>query len=475
MITLPLAVLLVLSAFGAAADPVHIPITRRSGRPRTYSDYALAAGLARTRYGFANTSKPSTKRMNRRGSAQSLNFVNQQGDSSYFGTVNIGTPPQSFNVILDTGSSDLWVADTLCDTCDRSTPLYNSAKSSTFTQLSSSATTISYGSGAVAGFVSKETVSMGTFSTSSQGFLSVEKTTDGLFSGSVSGIMGLAFGAIASTQAVPFWQSLISSNQLAAPEMAFWLTRFRGANNVQVEEPGGSFTLGGTNASLFTGDIEFLDMAGPSTPTFWLLGVSEITVQGNSVSVATGNAALAAIDTGTTLIGGPTADVNAIWNAIPGARALTSMAGFFEFPCTTTVSISMSFGGKVWPINPADMNLGPAQDGGTMCLGGIFDLTLGSNIVANSGNPTWVVGDTFLKNVYSVYRQNPLSVGFAQLSDLAGSSGTPGAGSSTTTSKNSASTATTSSGSNNSNAAPVTAALPLISLSLSLAATFLLL
>ncbi|KAG5636149.1 hypothetical protein H0H81_008980 [Sphagnurus paluster] len=85
----------------------------------------------------------------------------------------------------------------------------------------------------------------------------------------------------------------------------------------------------------------------------------------------------------------------------------------------------MSFGGKLWPINPADMNLGRVSRGSTQCVGGIFDLSLGSNITPGSGNPSWVVGATFLKNVYAVYRSSPPSIGFAQLSAAAGGSGTP--------------------------------------------------
>ena len=39
-----------------------------------------------------------------------------------------------------------------------------------------------------------------------------------------------------------------------------------------------------------------------------------------------------AIDTGTTLIGAPTAAVEAIWSSVPGAQALTGqMAGFWSF------------------------------------------------------------------------------------------------------------------------------------------------
>ncbi|KAJ7502459.1 acid protease [Mycena galericulata] len=441
MISLSLAVLLVLPVF-SAADPIHIPLTRRkTGRPPTHSDHLAAADFVRARYGYATSGAaktPSTKRMQRRASAESLNFVNQGGDSSYFGTVNIGTPSQSFNVILDTGSSDLWVADSQCETCDSNTPLYNSAQSSSFVTKSSQEISISYGSGEVAGTVSAESVSMGNFSISGQGFLTASQTSTGLLTGSVSGIMGLAFGAISSTQTVPFWQGLISSNQLQAPEMAFWLSRFRGTRFSE-EEPGGSFTLGGTNSTLYTGDIDFLPMAGSSPPTFWLLSVSSVTVQGAAVPVATGNAALAAIDTGTTLIGGPTNDVDAIWASVKGSsRVGDSMPGFFQFPCQTTLEVSMSFGGKVWPINPADLSIGEGTSA-SMCLGGIFDLSLGSSIEANEGNPTWVVGDTFLKNVYAVFQQNPSQIGFAQLSEAAGGgSATPGAGSATKSTPNSA-------------------------------------
>ncbi len=62
--------------------------------------------------------------------------------------------------------------------------------------------------------------------------------------------------------------------------------------------------------------------------------------------------------------------------------------------CTTQVSVSISFGGKSWPIDPTDMNLGTV--GSNLCLGGIFDLNLGSSVTAGGGNPSWVVGDTFL-------------------------------------------------------------------------------
>jgi cathepsin D len=179
---------------------------------------------------------------------------------------------------------------------------------------------------------------------------------------------------------------------------------------------------------LYQGDIEYINFPS-GTPRYWSLSVSAITVNGKGVTTSTGNAALAAIDTGTTLIGGPSADVQAIWAAVPGSVPMTGQnAGFYSFPCTTTVTVTMSFGGNAWPINPNDMNLGQLSQGSTMCQGAIFDLSQGSNVSggSGSGNPSWVVGDTFLKNVYTVFRSSPGSVGFAELSSAAGgSSGTP--------------------------------------------------
>lgn len=87
----------------------------------------------------------------------------------------------------------------------------------------------------------------------------------------VSGLMGLAFETIAQSRSTPFWESLAQGSALETAEMSFWLTRFLDDANAQEEEPGGAFTLGGTNSSLFTGDIDFVDIPSGVTPSFWLL------------------------------------------------------------------------------------------------------------------------------------------------------------------------------------------------------------
>ncbi|KAJ7112948.1 aspartic peptidase domain-containing protein [Mycena epipterygia] len=387
------------------------------------------ANRARALYGLASPGTPSAQQgLSRR----DLNLVDE-ADAVYLVNIGIGTPPQTVAVMVDTGSADLWLAQSPCSDCPGSSTLYDSTVSSTFSQNSTNTTTISYSEGdSVTGKVANETVQIGPYSVASQAFLQVNDLTSRTLTGPEAGILGLGFGPIASTTKSPFWQAALA--QSPSPEMGFWFKR--GAQN---ETSGGAFTFGGTNSSLFTGEIEFLSLAAP--PGFWQLNVFGITVEGKAVKITGGPSALSAIDTGTTLLGGPAADVKAIWAAVPGSTASTSMPGFYQFPCDTKVNITVSFGGKAWPINPADINLGPTSKDNNTCLGAIFVIT---DTVIQFG-PNWVFGLTFLKNVYSVFRQTPMSVGFAQLSAVTNATSTTIAGTSLGSGASTAPAATSSS------------------------------
>lgn len=72
--------------------------------------------------------------------------------------------------------------------------------------------------------------------------------------------------------------------------------------------------------------------------------------------------------------------------------------------------MTFNFGGKTWTISTDDINLGRLDDQGN-CLGAVFDLGLGSQINSGGGNPSWVVGDTFLVSLL-------LSLAFATHSNV---------------------------------------------------------
>lgn len=451
MISLSLVAVALFSFALAAPQPdagvIHVPIVKRSQTDRV-ANLPKAMEALRAKYGYQLTNGTYSKRAN----TAAVPITDEQNDSSYSGVVSIGTPAQNFDLILDTGSSDLWVATSSCTSCGAinsctscASTEFTTSKSSSF-QSSGTPLQINYGSGSVQGAISQDTVSFGGFTITQQELLAVSATTSGLLGGVLSGIMGLGFNTISALNTTPFWQALYSANQLSEPLFSFYLERYIDQSTMNTA-PGGVLTLGGTNSSLYQGSIEYLSLA--SSPSYWLLNVNSLSVQGKTVSV--GSSTLAAIDTGTTLIAAPTTVTASIWAQVPGSMALQgAYAGLYAFPCSTAVTVTMSFGGSTWTINSADMNLGsvPSSVSGTttqMCAGGIFDI--GTSVGSGAGVPTWIIGDTFLKNVYSVFRANPAAIGFAQLaSGLSPSTGT----SSPNPAKVSSSTATSTSGSSSS-------------------------
>ena len=171
--------------------------------------------------------------------------------------------------------------------------------------------------------------------------------------------------------------------------------------------------MGFTNSSYYTGDIEYTDLVN-SEGSYWLLQISAITVQGNSVTLDSGSSSDAAIDTGTTLVGGPEDAIANIFAQIPNSEAGSgNYDGYYYYPCDTDVTVTMSFGGSTWSISPADFRLTQLTE--SQCLGAFFVL----DSQQGSSTPAWIVGDTFLKNVYTVFRYNPAAVGYANLSSYA--------------------------------------------------------
>ena len=82
-------------------------------------------------------------------------------DAQYFIHVDIGTPPQTFTMVPDTGSSNLWVYSHDCHAIPCLThPTFDGTKSSTF-KNDGKPFDIHYGSGGIKGTLAYDTASIG--------------------------------------------------------------------------------------------------------------------------------------------------------------------------------------------------------------------------------------------------------------------------------------------------------------------------
>uniref|UniRef100_A0A2K5EG18 Gastricsin n=1 Tax=Aotus nancymaae TaxID=37293 RepID=A0A2K5EG18_AOTNA len=148
-------------------------------------------------------------------------------DAAYFGEISIGTPPQNFLVLFDTGSSNLWVPSVYCQSqACTSHSRFNPSASSTY---SSNGQTFSlqYGSGSLTGFFGYDTLTVQSIQVPNQEFgLSENEPGTNFVYAQFDGIMGLAYPALSMGGATTAMQGMLQEGALTSPVFSFYLSRF---------------------------------------------------------------------------------------------------------------------------------------------------------------------------------------------------------------------------------------------------------
>ncbi len=227
--------------------------------------------------------------------------------------------------------------------------------------------------------------------------------------------MGLGFPANSKTSSATWIQNAYSQGQIPAPIFAMKLgsaaTNSREATNV--------LTIGGYDSSAFTGAIN------------WVPGISSlhfsvpfdgITVGGNSLfAFPLGEQMNAIVDSGATIITGPPDAVKALYGLVPSSKETSDGSGIYTFPCTNSMPrVAFTFGGVSYPIQPADLIRGYADTAGKICVGAIVAGTIAAD---GTGGLAWLLGDSFLKSVYTIFDLGENRVGFAQKTNNAAVTG----------------------------------------------------
>ncbi|EFP90511.2 uncharacterized protein PGTG_16098 [Puccinia graminis f. sp. tritici CRL 75-36-700-3] len=403
LVSLPLSSITISSSIGADlnnAHPLRIPLEKKlfvRGGDGIFNFTAAQLSHQHTlrkyrgtceKYKHARSFWPSLSKLSRpyRHHRRQIERLTNQGNQMWTGLVKIGTPSQTFSVDFDTGSGDFWVPSIDCkDNPCGSKNIYNASASSTSTRLPDSFK-VNYGDGSTtSGNQYRDSVKLAGITIANQTFAGVSKLSDEFQHDPTDGVLGLAYPAISHLKSPSFIENAF--NQGLIPSKTF---SFKLANE------GGELYLGGVNPSRFVGTLEAHPVIRQA---YWEIGNGSVNV--NSINISQNGRMI--LDSGTTIIYGPKLAVEKLYSSVDGAKKYEKRDGLWKFPCVSAPSVSFSWnGGGQWAIDPKRMSLGKVEANSAECIGAISSQAVGLN-------DSWLLGDTFMSNVYSVF--NPVGGG----------------------------------------------------------------
>jgi len=317
--------------------------------------------------------------------------INDFMGMQFYGGISVGTPAQQFQVVYDTGSSNLWIPAVNCTSCGFK-PRYDASASTTYsfngTQMS-----FAYGSGPVAGFESDDTIQFGGITVTKQVFTEITNVSGLGAAYDISpwdGICGLAWPSISVTYATPVFFNALEQN----PSMDTVFSFFLPVNTSNT----GMLDVGAIDTAHYVGELKNVSL---TTLTYWETVMDSFTLGSTQLH----GIARIIVDSGTSLLTGPTEIVAQVAQMI---NATQLMPGRYTVPCSAVSSLPtlhISIGGNVWELEGADYIV---SDEGVMCILGMMGLDMPAPI-----GPLWIMGDVFIKKVFTVFDAGNAQLRFA--------------------------------------------------------------
>ncbi|XP_076015946.1 nothepsin [Genypterus blacodes] len=330
-----------------------------------------------------------------RSSEKIYNFM----DAQYFGEISIGTPEQNFSVVFDTGSADLWVPSYYC--VSQACALHQRFRAFESSSFNSDGRMfgIHYGSGHLLGVMARETLRIGDLKILNQEFgESVYEPGAAFVMAKFDGVLGLAYPALAEIVGNPVFDSMMVQKSVDQPVFSFYLSRRTSSGY-----PEGELLLGGIDEALHSGPINWLPV---TSKIYWQIKMDSLAVQGARSFCSQGCQAI--VDTGTSLITGPTSDILVLQQLI---GATPTNIGEFLIDCARLSSlphVTFVLGSVEYRLTAEQYTRKEALGDRELCFSGFQAVDL-----VTSEGPLWILGDVFLTEYYSVFDRGQDRVGFA--------------------------------------------------------------
>lgn len=179
----------------------------------------------------------------------------------YYSTVKIGEPPQSFNVLFDTGSSDFWVVSNDCRTkefCRRHQQFQPKKSISYRKDTLANPLIIRYGTGSIKARIGYDTLRIGSMVLKDQLMADANQLSSEFKNLPIDGIMGLGLANLGKSDV---------DNRLTLVEHMVeqgWINK--ALFGMYIQPAGGEIDFGGIDTTRFTGVIQYAPVVGNK---FW--------------------------------------------------------------------------------------------------------------------------------------------------------------------------------------------------------------
>ncbi|KAJ3407054.1 hypothetical protein HDU80_009778 [Chytriomyces hyalinus] len=355
--------------------------------------------------------------------------LDNRQDLGYYVDFFLGTPGQPNRLVVDTGSNQLWVGSKTCNQmlkCNDNVA-FSSSASSTFMDVSdASVSNITYGKGSVSGYRSTDVFRIGSIKLPDQPFLLVEKEDAVLWrqvNKGFSGILGLAFvggmgplppalAGRADMQGRTVMHRLIEQQLITRPVFSLALASVGGSKIVK--ERGGELVIGGIDPNQHSGTLTWYSVADVASKYYWSIALTEAQMAPSGVSILPPGAAaegklFAVMDSGSSFMNVDAATFRNLFTQLSAAVPvfMEKTTQLITFKSCADVgrapALELQFGGgekpgegkRFFQISADDYVI---QSEG-VCIVGIVP----SATMLKDGSILWIVGDTFLRRVFSAY------------------------------------------------------------------------
>lgn len=316
--------------------------------------------------------------------------------TAYYGRLEVGTPRQPFTVVFDTGSGNLMIPSTYCQS--RACTMhkrFDRKASTTAEDIEADGShskkgaprdqiTVTFGTGEISGVFLKDDVCVGSLCANVHFVGATDETDDPFTSFNFDGVLGLALPEMSQGPDFSIMDHLVSSKALKRDLFSVFLSD----SDMEASE----ITFGDIKQDKMASDM-FWEPVSKNTG-YWQVQIKDITINNKQQNLCSD--CQVAVDTGTSQLAGPTDVINDLSSRL---NVKSDCSNFNQLP-----DLGFVMGDNILNLKPNDY-VDKSSDG---CEVSLMPLD-----VPPPNGPLFIFGDPFLRKYYTAYDRQTNKVGFA--------------------------------------------------------------